>query len=117
MNWAGTSEKPEGTYLKFASNGENYSVNAVPNPRFAIRDQEPDDETRGMNATSTRTPELRKIYMVEAKEEKENKRDYERESDSPPTIETYRRRQTKRNEGRRNVTKRRGRRKETEKGT
>lgn len=101
MNWAGTSEKPEGTYLKFASNGENYSVNAVPNPRFAIRDQEPDDETRGMNATSTRTPEPRKIYMVEAKEEKENKRDYERESDSPPTIETYRRRQTKRNEKKR----------------
>lgn len=38
INWAGTSEEPEGTYLKFASNGEDYRVNAVPNPRFAIRD-------------------------------------------------------------------------------
>jgi hypothetical protein len=96
VNWAGTSEEPEGTYLKFTSEGKDYKVNALPNPRFMRRDHDGNEIEEEEGNWSPTIPRRRKVYMVNAKEEEKNKERYEKQRDSPPSIETYRRRQESR---------------------
>jgi hypothetical protein len=68
VNWAGLVEEPEGTYLKFASKGDDYRVNAAPNPRYDPTEEyaASDRDTGGASAciAQSRTPQ--EVYMVEA---------------------------------------------------
>lgn len=68
INWAAIEEKPEGTYLKFTSEGDDYSVNAAPNPSFRVLGEGPrcEWEAEEENIATIHKPRQQGVFVVKA---------------------------------------------------